>query len=144
MKDQNLKNHARIHPPYHYVGTLFVLFTLIGSIINLILALKNNSGTLAAIVILTGAVSILLLFVFVRVYAMQVQDRVIRSEENFRHYLLTNTTLDPRLTMKQIIALRFASDEEFPALCKKAVEKNLKPAEIKKDIHNWKADHHRV
>jgi len=52
--------------------------------------------------------------------------------------------LDERLGMRQIIALRFAPDEEFADLCRQAADKNLKGAEIKKAIQNWRADHHRA
>jgi hypothetical protein len=56
-----------------------------------------------------------------RVYALKVQDRVIRSEENFRHFRLTGSVLNQNLRMSQIIALRFASDDEFPALAARAL-----------------------
>ena len=57
---------------------------------------------------------------------------------------MAGSLLDQRLTMYQIVALRFASNEEFVALARRAAEENMKPSEIKKAIQNWKADHNRV
>ena len=68
------------------------------------------------------SVALFLLFVFTRNFAMGVQDRAIRAEENLRHFALTGKRLDPRLTIKQIVGLRFASDAEFVELARKAAE----------------------
>ena len=84
------------------------------------------------------------LFWFARRFALVAQDRAIRAEENFRHFILTGKPFDSRLRMSQIIALRFAPDDEFPELAKKAVEEKLSSREIKAAIKKWKADHHRV
>jgi hypothetical protein len=84
------------------------------------------------------------LFWFARVFALKAQDRAIRAEENFRHYILTGKPLPAQLRLGQIIALRFASDAEFPALVQKAVAEKLRSNDIKKMIVNWRADHHRV
>jgi hypothetical protein len=90
------------------------------------------------------SVIFLFLFFFCRIFALKAQDRAIRMEENFRHYLITGKTLDPKLTIRQIIGLRFASDDEYIDFCKKAVEKNMSEEEIKKSIINWKGDYYRV
>jgi hypothetical protein len=52
--------------------------------------------------------------------------------------------LDPRLTVKQIVALRFASDAEFPALAAKAAADGIDPQAIKQSIRTWRADHDRL
>jgi hypothetical protein len=65
-------------------------------------------------------------------------------EENFRHFTLTGKPLNPQLTMGQIIALRFSSDEEFVALSERAVNEGLSSKEIKQNIKNWRADEYRV
>lgn len=80
----------------------------------------------------------------VRRFACKVQDRAIRAEENLRHYVLTGRLLDPRLTMGQITALRFASDDELPSLCEKAVNEQATPDSLKRSILSWRADHERV
>jgi len=87
---------------------------------------------------------LLQIFFFARLFALKAQDRAIRAEENFRHYLLTDKPLDARITIRQIIGLRFASDEEFPELAKKAAETGIKEDDIKKAIKNWRADNYRV
>ena len=75
---------------------------------------------------------------------MGVQDRAIRAEENLRHFALTGKLLDPRLTIKQIVGLRFASDAEFVDLARKAAEASMPQDEIKKSVKSWRADHDRV
>ncbi|MEO6915160.1 MAG: DUF6526 family protein, partial [Chitinophagaceae bacterium] len=72
------------------------------------------------------------------------QDRAIRAEENLRHYVLAGKLLDGRLHIKQVIALRFAADDQLPQLAQQAAEQGLTPAEIKKLVKNWRADYHRV
>jgi hypothetical protein len=81
---------------------------------------------------------------FARVFALKAQDRAIRAEENLRHFVLTGKLLDPRLSVRQIIGLRFAPDEEFVALALRAAQENLSETDIKKAVKNWKADTYRV
>ncbi|GJQ33970.1 MAG: hypothetical protein HBSAPP04_28090 [Ignavibacteriaceae bacterium] len=93
----------------------------------------------------TGLVAAnLIIYLLMRSFPLKAQDRAIRAEENFRHYLLTGKTLNPELKVPQIVALRFAPDEEFVALAERAVKENMKPDDIKKAIKNWKADYYRV
>jgi hypothetical protein len=61
-----------------------------------------------------------------------------------RHFVMTGKLLDPRLRMGQIVALRFASDGEFVALAQKAAQDNVKPADIKLAVKNWRADEYRA
>ena len=75
---------------------------------------------------------------------IKAQDRAIRAEENLRHFAMTGKLLDSRLTIRQIIGLRFASDEEFILLAKKAVDENLSEDAIKRTIKVWRGDFHRV
>jgi hypothetical protein len=86
----------------------------------------------------------LCLFAFVRIFALKAQDRAIRAEENLRHFALTGKLLPATLRIGQIVALRFASDEEFVALAIKAAAENLSVKQIKESINNWKADTYRV
>ena len=81
---------------------------------------------------------------YARVFALRAQDRAIRAEENFRHFILTGKAFDSNIRLGQIIALRFASDEELPALTKRAIDEKLTQKQIKEAIKKWKADHHRA
>jgi hypothetical protein len=142
MSQQNFANHARMVPGFHYVASLLGLAIFIGSLVNLYHASTENHYSAALIVAL-----IILAFIvawYTRVFALKAQDRAIRAEENLRHFVLTGKLLDSRLRMGQIIALRFASDEEFVALAQKAVAENLSAKDIKQAIKNWKADTYRV
>lgn len=139
MKSQDYQSHARIHPLFHYVLLGLLLATLVVSILNL-----KESVNLQSILLLLIVVTMAIIVVLVRIYPMKNQDRIIRAEENFRHYVLTGKLLDPKLTNRQVIALRFADDQEFPGMCEKAVQENMKSDDIKKAIVNWKADHNRV
>jgi hypothetical protein len=98
---------------------------------------------LGASMILTSVV-LLITWWYARAFALKAHDKAIRAEENFRHYILTGKPLDKELRMGQIIALRFAGDEEFPALAKRAVAEQLSSKQIKQAIQNWRADHNRV
>ncbi|MBM3915438.1 MAG: hypothetical protein FJ348_05290 [Sphingomonadales bacterium] len=80
----------------------------------------------------------------VRSYGLKVQDRAIRTEERLRHFILTGQPLDKRLKMGQIVALRFAADQEMPALAKRAAEETLTPKQIKQAITEWRPDLRRV
>ena len=90
------------------------------------------------------SVVFIIYYIYTRAFALRAQDRAIRAEERLRHFQLTGQPLDPQLRMSQIIALRFASDAEFPVLAKKAVSENLSNRQIKQAINSWKADHYRV
>lgn len=75
---------------------------------------------------------------------MDLQDRLIVTEEQLRYFMLTGNRLAARLTKSQWIALRFASDEEFVELANRVVVEELSPDEIKKSVKSWRADHQRV
>ena len=77
---------------------------------------------------------------FARFFALRAQDRAIRAEERLRHFMLTSKPLDPRLTMRQIIGLRFASDAEFPELAARAAQESLSQDAIKQAVKNWRPD----
>ena len=142
MKEQNYQNHGRYIFMWHYLTGAAVIAVVIGSIINLVNSAKTNLYSASLLV----AVSLILasIFWYARAFALRAQDRAIRAEENFRHFILTGKPLDSRLRLSQIIALRFANDEEFLALTKKAAEEGLTQKAIKQSIKDWKADHHRA
>ena len=144
MPEQNFKNHGRLIPLYHYVAYLAITFSLVITTKKFIKALIDESGRVQAAAMLSLTVAVLLALWFARSFALKAQDRAIRSEENLRHFIATGKPLDSRLKMRQIIGLRFASDDEFIALAKKAAEENLSQKQIKMEIKNWKADYNRV
>jgi hypothetical protein len=142
MSEQSAKNHARYVPLWHYLTPVIWLALLIGSIINLCHSDEHTHYSAALIV---GINLLLVIFYwYTRAFALRAQDRAIRAEENFRHYLLTGKPLPSELRMGQIIALRFASNEELPALATRAVAEKLTSKQIKEAIKNWKTDHYRV
>jgi Na+/melibiose symporter-like transporter len=142
MSEQNFKNHGRFIPLYHYITGTLVIAIFGGSIVNLIHADAHTHYSAALLVCV--AFVLVVLFWYARAFALRAQDRAIRAEENFRHYILTGKPLDSRLRMSQVIALRFASDTEFPALAERAVKEGMKMNEIKMAIQNWRADYNRV
>ncbi len=140
---QNYSTHRRFVPIYHYVLALFTLAVLIGAFVNLFKSVGTTglySASLIALMSLNG----LLTFFFMRVFALKAQDRAIRAEENLRSFAATGKLLDPKLTTRQIVGLRFAGDDECAELAKKAAENNMSEDDIKKAIKNWKADEYRV
>lgn len=144
MAKQNYANHRRFVPMYHYVLTLLVLIALAGSVLNVYRAWGRGSGRIEAVVVLLLVVIVLIESYYLRVFPLKAQDRAIRAEENFRHYLLHGSPLDPELDIRQIIGLRFASDEEFAALAQRAVKEKLSESDIKKAVQNWRGDDYRV
>jgi hypothetical protein len=144
MDTQNYANHRRFVPPFHYVLFPLLLLTLGGSITNLCLSWGDHSRIYSASLILALNVCMLILTPFSRMFSLKAQDRAIRAEENLRHYVLTGKLLDPKLSVRQIVGLRFAPDEEFVGLAGRAVAENLSEDDIKKAVRNWKADTYRV
>jgi len=142
MQAQNFKNHAKMVPGYHYVTLTAILIFLIASV-NYFIQCTAENKYLGAILCLLSVILVLIAW-YLRGFALKAQDRAIRAEENFRHFIATGKTLPKELRMGQIIALRFASDEEFVALAAKANAENLSNKEIKLLIKNWKADHDRA
>jgi len=142
MSEQNFKNHSRYIILWTFITPLILIAILGGSIVNLILADAHTHYSAALILLIS--VVLIIIYWYARRFALVAQDRAIRAEENLRYFILTGKPFDSRLRMSQIIALRFAPDDEFPELTKKAVEEKLNSKEIKAAIQRWKADHHRV
>jgi len=144
MQEQSYAKHAKFVPMFHYVLFGIIALTFIGSFVNLFQSFGDHERLYNASLISAITAALVLLFFFTRTFAMGVQDRAIRAEENLRHFVLTGKLLDRRLSIKQIVGLRFASDAEFAELARKAAEGNMPPNEIKKSVKNWRADHDRV
>lgn len=139
---QQYSNHTRYIPLWHFVTSFVILVILGGSIVNLLHA--DTASHYSAVVLILVAFVLIMLFIYARLFALRAQDRAIRAEENLRHYVMTGKLLDKKLRTSQVIALRFASDEEFVALAEKAAAENLSPKQIKQAVKEWRADYHRV
>jgi hypothetical protein len=144
MDSQNLSNHRQVVPLFHMILLPVLMLTVVGSIVNLVSSFDDHERLYSASLIVVLSVAAFLTALFARTFALKAQDRAIRAEENLRHFAMTGKLLDPRLTVRQIIALRFASDAEFVALAKSSADSGTAPAEIKKAIKNWRADTYRV
>ena len=144
MPVQSYANHRQYVFMYHVVLFGVLVLTLIGSGINLVQSFGDHQRLYSASLIFVLVLCLLVFFFLARIFALKAQDRAIRAEENLRHYVLTGKLLDSRLTVRQIIGLRFASDDEFAALAKRAVEEQLAEDDIKKAVKNWRADTYRV
>ncbi len=142
---QNLKNHTRFDPPFHFVILPLTILNFIFAIYITIHRWPLDRYLHIWWVVM--AFAIFLLAGVARGSALKAQDRIIRLEERLRlAALLPSSERDKidRLTCPQLIALRFASDEELPTLAIKAVDQNLDPKTIKQSIVNWRPDYQRV
>ena len=142
---QSYKNHTRYHPPFHFVIIPLLIFNLIFSIYITVHNWPGYQHTHLWNIVM--AIVFLLMAGNARESAMKAQDRVIRLEERLRlHALLPEADRAHinELTPRQLIALRFASDDELPELAHRALTKNMEPKAIKQAIVNWRADHHRI
>jgi hypothetical protein len=136
---QNFENHTRLLPIYHFVALPLFVINLFYA---LYLAVTNFSW--ATVVGVGLAVALVLLVVSARVMALTVQDRVIRLEERLRMRSLLPADLQPRIndfTVQQLVALRFASDDELPGLARKVIDGKIEDQKaIKRMVTNWRAD----
>ena len=144
MNDQNFKNHSRLVPLFHGVAFTAALFPFVIFIIEFLRAISDTSGRLHAAAMLSLSTAVILALWFARVFSLKAQDRGIRAEENFRHFIATGKPLNNKLSIGQVIALRFASDDEFIELANRAANEHLSAKDIKMAIKNWKGDYHRV
>lgn len=143
MAEQTYATHRQFVPMYHGFLSFLILVTLIGAFVNLWRSI-GTAGLYSASLIVALSVIALFNSIFSRTFALKAQDRAIRAEEQLRHYVMTGQLLDRRLTVKQIIGLRFASDAEFVALAKRAADERMEPDAIKKAVANWRPDIYRA
>ncbi len=146
MEQQSYAKHAKFVPGFHIVLFGLTVIAFIGSLVNLYRRVVGPShmGRLSAELITLITIAMLLQFGFIRIFPLKAQDRAIRAEENLRHFALAGKLLDPRLNIKQIIGLRFASDAEFVELARKAADEGLSQDVIKKSIRQWRPDYDRL
>ncbi len=144
MKEQSYENHARYQPLQHFVWLPLSFLLLVATVLYTIYQFAKNGFSLHLLLLVGVVLLAIIPGMLARIYATTLQDRIIRTEEQLRYYMLTENRLDDRLTKEQLIALRFASDDEFVELVDLTMNENLSPDEIKKNIKTWRADHHRV
>jgi len=142
MAEQNYSNYTRFDPPFHFFILPVFVITLILTIIHLV----RRPGLHSAWMVVVMLAAIAAIFK-IRLYALRVQDRVIRLEERLRLATLLDPALRPRIpefTESQLIGLRFASDPELPALAARALNEKLSRDDIKKAVQRWRPDNWRV
>ena len=144
MAPQNFKNHTRYVPMFHFVLLTIILIVDVLALLHLYYSFEEGDRMLLPVMFFLIAIALFIGFFSMRNFPLRAQDRAIRAEENLRHFVLTGKLLDKGLTMSQIIALRFAEDEEFLDLAVKSRKENMSRNDIKKAIKNWKADNHRA
>jgi hypothetical protein len=144
MAEQNYSNHRRFVAGYHFVLSAVVLLGVVGSLVQLYRAYLMAENRTMSVLLVLLAIAAAQLFWYCRIFPLKAQDRAIRAEETLRHYVLTGEMPDGRLDTRQYVGLRFASDEEFPALAKRAAEEGLSEGAIKKAVQTWRADTYRV
>ncbi len=141
-KPQNYENHAKFIPVFHYIALPLLLVNFFGALFRVTQEISfytfNGVGL---------AISLIVVAVFTRLFALKAQDRVIRLEEQIRMQTFLPDALKAqvgRLTMGQIVALRFASDEELADLTQEALGQNTSPNALKQAVKTWRPDYNRV
>lgn len=144
MSEQNFKNHGKLVPVFHFFAIPVLVINLGWSLYRLRELGWSFRGIFG--VLLAGALVVLVFEA--RLFALRVQDRVIRLEERVRYERVLPEELRWRadeLTENQFIALRFASDDELPVLVKKVLDEKLNERKaIKRLIKNWRPDYLRA
>ncbi len=148
--NQSFENHVRVVLLYHQVALPILALNVFWSLYRVVRAFLTGSvfARADAIVWFLVAVALAILFIYARLFATTVQDRVIRLEMHLRLNQLLPPELRPRIgefSVAQLVSLRFASDAELPELARRALEQNLTDRKtIKRMIKNWKPDFLRV
>lgn len=146
---QTFSNHTRLDPVFHFFLLPVFGLGLLMTLIHFVYHFRESDGreNFHSFLLVALAAALLTLVFKVRLYALKVQDRVIRLEERVRLTQLLSEPLRsriPELTVSQLIGLRFASDAEIPKLVERALNEKLSRTEIKKSIQNWRPDNSRV
>lgn len=140
---QTYSTHRKFVPLFHYVLLPFLLLNIIAMGYHLYQEPDLSHGWSLAM-----SFALILIALFGRGFALKAQDRVIRLEERLRMRELLPPDLKARIhefTPAQLIALRFASDAELPAIAAKVLAENLQDRDtIKKAVKTWRADDLRV
>ena len=139
---QNYANHVRFDPLFHFFALPVVGLTVIAAIVHAV-----QRPNWFSIWLVVFSVAIVIVTLKARLYALRLQDRLIRLEERVRLERVLNGPLRLRvgeLGEGQLVALRFCCDAELQALVEQTLGKNLSNAEIKKSVKVWRPDYFRV
>ncbi len=140
---QSYSNHTRWHPPFHFFVAPVMLINFVWSVVRLFLYPGWEHGWWVVV-----SAALLVLALLVRVNPLRAQDRLIRLEERMRLQAVLPADIARQaatLGTRQLIALRFAPDEELEGLVRQVLAGQLtKPAEIKRAVRNWRGDYLRV
>jgi hypothetical protein len=142
---QNFKNHTRWDPPMHFLVLPLLLVNLAFAITYCVRHWPDHAKL--SIWWIVMSVVFIVLAVNSRVKTLRAQDRIIRLEERLRMAALLpvdELARSKALTEAQIVALRFASDDELPALVNRTLDEKLTPEQIKQAINSWRPDYFRV
>ncbi len=142
---QSYANHTRRFPLFHFVLMPILVFNLIFSIYDTVHRYPDHKYLFHWWIVMS--IALILMALAGRMQAVKVQDRLIRLEERLRLASLLPANEQAHIhefTTSQLIALRFASDAELPALAHRTLTQNLGPKDIKQAIVNWRADNLRV
>src|SRR6266849_3716218 len=144
MSEQNFENHGKFLPSYHFFAVPVFLINFLWSLYRLKKLGISFQGIFGVIL----AAAFVVLVFQARLFALAVQDRAIRLEERLRYERVLPADLQARageLSIGQIVALRFASDEELPQLMRKVLDEKLTERKaIKQLVKNWKPDYLRA
>lgn len=146
---QTYANHRRFDPPFHFFLVPVFALGLVMSLIHFFYHLRESDmrDNIHSFLLIVVASALLTLVFKTRLYALKVQDRIIRLEERLRLMQILQEPLRsriPELTEDQLVGIRFASDGEVPRLVERALNEKLKRGEIKKAVQNWRPDTWRV
>lgn len=144
MAEQNFANHMKFVAPFHFFAVPVLVINFFWSLYRLWKLGFSFAGIFGVIF----AAALVVLVFEARLFALAVQDRVIRLEERLRYAQVLPADLQARtgeLSINQIVSLRFASDSELPALARKVLDEKLTERKvIKRLIKNWKPDYQRA
>lgn len=145
MEAQNYKNHIRYYTAHHFVFYPVVILLFIACIVGLCLSTEQHLLWIV-LAALTATVA-WLSFMTRQHYSLGNQNRIARLELRLRYYVLTHKRfeeVEKQLSLSQILALRFASDEELELLIKRAITEKLSPDLIKRSVKSWTPDYMRL
>ena len=139
VKVQNFENHTRVVPPYHMFALPVFLINFVWRLVQL-----KDGINFASIMNVLLAAAFVVAVLYARLFSLTVQDRVIRLEMRLRMERLLTPDLRsriPEFTVPQLISLRFAADDELPALARQVLDESLNDRKtIKRRVKNWQAD----